>query len=299
MASALKLLFESEISDRLTAFLRGRGERARIVAPNWVRSRVFSGMPQKEPRASWAENPFEPGFQDRAQCNFIVLADDAPQEQATLKSLALAGGSKAYGFFRHVVPALICHTDGLARPSSTESLKRYAILCVPRSGSRYLAATLSRAGLGAPLEHLRIPLSTIATAGRLGFVSSIKAIEKYGQVNGIFGTKFVSTFLLDACSTRNSILERNMEWLVNRGYRLMYLERPLIESVVSSYVAVHLAKWHFFSPLDDTDRRRLERAPFSENQIWGEYVRFKADKAIMSRIVSRFDVPTFQYRDVC
>ena len=90
-----------------------------------------------------------------------------------------------------------------------------------------------------------------------------------------------------------------MEWLANRGYHFVYLERALIESVVSSYVAVHLKKWHFFAPLADTDRQRLERAPFSEDQIWGEYIRFKADKAIMHRLVTKYEIPTFQYQDVC
>jgi LPS sulfotransferase NodH len=32
-------------------------------------------------------------------------------------------------------------------------LKKYAILCLPRCGSRYLAVTLSNAGVGAPREH--------------------------------------------------------------------------------------------------------------------------------------------------
>jgi LPS sulfotransferase NodH len=226
------------------------------------------------------------------------VAQDAPQERSTIKSLTRPG-CKTFGLFQHVVPALICHADGLARPASTDSLKRYAILCVPRSGSRYLAATLWKAGVGAPLEHLREPLATIATQARLGFGSSMKAVEKYGQANGIFGTKLVSTFLLDASSSRIATLEKNVDWLAKRGYCFLYLERPLIESVVSSYIAVHLKKWHFFAPLDDNERERLERAPFSEAQIWGEYIRFKADKAIMHRVVSKYNIHTFQYEEVC
>jgi len=298
--SALKLLFESEISDRLTAFLRHRGERARIVAPRWVRSHVLSDIPPNfKSRATWVEEPFESGYDGRSPCNFIVLAEDATQERAIMKSVALLPGCKAYGFFRHVVPALICHADGLAQPSSTASLKRYAILCVPRSGSRYLAATLTKAGVGAPLEHLRTPLATIATTGKLGFASSLKAMERYGHANGIFGTKLVSTFLLEASSCKISMVERNVEWLAKRGYCFVHLDRPLIESVVSSYVAVHLKKWHYFAPLDDMDHQKLESAPFLENQIWGEYLRFKSDKAIMNRLVRRHGIQTFHYQDVC
>jgi LPS sulfotransferase NodH len=300
LESALKRLFDSEISDRLTAFLRNRGERARIVAPGWVRLRVLSGAQRSSAaRASWAEDPAQPGFQDQTACNFIVLAEDTAQERSAIKSLLRSPGCKAFGFFQHVVPALICHTDGLAHPASTDTLKRYAILCVPRSGSRYLAATLWKAGVGAPLEHLREPLATIATRGGLGFAGSIKAVEKYGQANGIFGTKLVSTFLLDASSNRISILEKNIEWLAKRDYCFLHLERPLLESVISSYIAVHLKKWHFFAPLDEKERERLESAPFAENQIWGEYIRFKADKAIMHRLMHKHGVRTFPYDEIC
>lgn len=300
MDSALKLLFDSEIGDRVAGFLRGRGERARIVAPRWVRQSVLSGSDQDfVPRATWAEDAAEPELQGEAPGNFIVLAEDAARERAIIQSLSLGPGRRAFGLFRHIVPALICHMDGLARPSSAGSLKRYAILCVPRSGSRYLTTTLCRAGVGAPLEHLRPPLAIISTAGKLGFPSAMKAVEEYGQANGIFGTKLVSTFLLEASAGRISNLDKNVEWLAKRGYRFVYLERPLIDSVVSSYVAVHLKKWHFFGPLADTDRQRLQRAPFSENQIWGEYIRFKADKAIMNRLVAKHEMATFQYGDVC
>ena len=137
MNTALKLLFESEISDRLTAFLRSRGERARIVAPQWVRSRVLSESPPNFAlRAVWAEDPLDSGFQDRRPGNFIVVAEDAVQEINTMNMLVQHRGCKVYGFFRHVVPALICHADGLAQPSSATSLKRYGILCVPRTASR-------------------------------------------------------------------------------------------------------------------------------------------------------------------
>jgi LPS sulfotransferase NodH len=300
LESALKGLFDSEISDRLTVFLRNRGERARIVAPRWVRLRVLSGaQPRSATRAAWAEDPAEPGFQGQTSCNFIIMAEDAAQERSAIKSLVRRPGCRVFGFFQHVVPALICHVDGLAQPASTDNLKRYALLCVPRSGSRYLAATLWKAGVGAPLEHLREPLATIATQGGLGFASSIKSVESYGQANGIFGTKLVSTFLLDAASSRISILEKNVEWLAKRGYCFLHLERPLIESVVSSYIAVHLKKWHFFAPLDDKERERLEGAPFSENQIWGEYVRFTADKAIMHRLAKKHGIRTFPYDEVC
>jgi LPS sulfotransferase NodH len=227
-----------------------------------------------------------------------VLAEDAAQERSAIKAL-VRPGCKTFGLYQHIVPALICHADGLSRPASTESLKRYAILCVPRSGSRYLAATLWKAGVGAPGEHLREPLAVIATGAKLGFAPSIRAVEKYGQANGVFGTKLVSTFLLDASSSRFAVLEKNVEWLAKRGYRFLYLERPLIESVVSSYIAVHLKKWHFFAPLDDGERERLESAPFSETQIWGEYIRFKADKAIMHRLVTKHGIHTFQYDEVC
>lgn len=300
MDSALKLLFDSEIGDRVAGFLRGRGDRARIVAPRWVRQSVLSGSDQDfVPRATWVEDASDPELRGDTPGNFIVLAEDAASERAITQSLSTGPGRRAFGLFRHIVPALICHADGLARPSSAASLKRYAILCVPRSGSRYLTTTLSRAGVGAPLEHLRPPLAAICTAGKLGFASAIKAVEEYGQANGIFGTKLVSTFLLDASSSRIATLEKNVEWLVKRGYHFVYLERPLIDSVVSSYVAVHLRKWHFFGPLADADRQRLERAPFSENQIWDEYIRFKADKAIMNRLVTRHEIQTFQYDDVC
>lgn len=300
MESTLKLLFDSEISDRLASFLRSRGERARILAPRWVRARVLSDAHHAfVPRATWAEDVSEPGFQDRTPCNYIVLSDDVVQERSTIKSLVLRPGCKAFGLFQHIVPALLCHADGLAQPAPAQLPKRYAILCVPRSGSRFLSATLWKEGVGAPLEHLREPLATIITNGRFGFATAMKALETYGQANGIFGTKLVSTFLIDASGRSFQTLSKNVDWLAGRGYCLVHLERPLIESVVSSYIAVHLKKWHFFEPMDDADRQRLETLPFSENQIWGEYIRFRADKAIIGVLVKRLAISTFQYTDVC
>ena len=258
----------------------------------------MSSIPQNSFAAAaiWIDDQSEPAL--LAPGNFIVVADDAVQEDAKLKSLNLRAGSTAFGLFSHVVPALLCHADGLARPARAPSLKRYAILCLPRSGSRYLTAKLSEAGVGAPLEHLREPLATAITNGKLGFASSIKALERFGQTNGIFGTKLISTFLIDASGENLSSLKRNIGWMLKRGYQFIYLERPLQDAVVSSYIAFRLKKWHFFSEMNPGIRDKLDALPFEEGAVWDEYIRFLADKIIIEHISRSCEMTSFEYATV-
>lgn len=300
MGSALRLLFESETADRLIKFLRSRGERARIIAPAWVRERVMSDIPESEPvpQATWSEEVLASAPKVDGAWNFIVIADDAAKESAAVTSLALRKGMKAYGLFGDILPALLCGANGFGRGRSTRTVKRYAVLCIPRSGSRYLASMLNRAGLGAPQEHLREPLASVITDGKLGFVEAMEGLERFGQRNGIFGTKLISTFIIAASNEKLSVLEANIGAMVARGYQFVHLDRPLNDAVISSYIAFRLNKWHFFGELDTSTRNTLDELAFDDRAVWDEYIRFRAQKIVTDHLAQRFKVPSFPYSTV-
>jgi LPS sulfotransferase NodH len=274
--------------------------RARIVAPPWLHERVNGGPVRPEPGNGpvWVADPADPVLRIGGPHNFIVFAGDAPTERAVARQLPVGGGSKVYGLFGHIMPALLCHVDGLAPARPIPTLRRYAIICLPRSGSRYLAAKLGAVGIGSPLEHLREPLATAITRGRLGFAASIKALEQFGQANEIFGTKLVSTFFIDASENRMAKLVKNTEWLAERGYRFVYLERSLEDAVISSYIAFQMRTWHFFGAVGDETRQKFDALQFDENAIWNEYVRFLGDKVIVDHLARRFGMKSFTYETV-
>jgi hypothetical protein len=300
MKSALDYLLESENGEDVLAFLRSRGGRAHIIAPDWVRKRAIGekAIARGRHAAGWSEDETgipQPGNVD---LNFIVVAEDAQRELAIVSSLGGRKGAKAYGLFSHIVPALLCSMNGMAPGRPTGGLKRYAILCIPRSGSRYLSAVLSNRGVGAPREHIREPLAHIIAEGQLGFQRGIETLEQFGQKNGIFGTKLISTFLIRASQRRISDLRPNVAWMIERGYRLMRLERPVNEAVISSYIAYQMRKWHFFGKMDEGTRARLDALEFEDGAAWDEFVRFRAEKVVVDALANWFDIPSVLYSEI-
>ena len=299
MNSALDYLLSSENGGDVLTFLRSRGPRAHIIAPKRVRERVFSGIPAapRHNAATWSEDAADIVRQGREKANFIVIAEDAGQERLIMESLSRKGG-KVYGLFGHVVPALLCAANGMSPGQPVAGLKRYAILCVPRSGSRYLAAVLSNRGVGTPKEHIREPLAHIIAEGKLGFEPGVAALEQFGQKNGIFGTKLISTFLIRASRGRISNLRANVSWMVERGYRLVRLDRPLSDTVISSYIAFQMRRWHFFGQMDESTRARLDSLEFEDGAAWDEFVRFRAEKVIIDALSTWFDIPSVPYSEI-
>jgi LPS sulfotransferase NodH len=300
LSSALGLLFESEAADRVIKFLRGRGERVCIVAPSWVRDRVTVGVPPDGagPRATWSETAVSPVATAGGVWNCIVIAEDAALERTALATLSLGKDAKAYGLFTDVLPGVLCGIKNLGQKRPVRHLKRYAVLCLPRSGSRYVATTLARRGMGAPQEHIREPLAAVITEGKLGFKSAIAGLEHFGQRNEIFGTKLISTFLIKACRGSLGEIEANIGWMVDRGYQFVHLDRPLRDAVVSSYIASRLNQWHFFGEMNEQTRNVLNDLEFDGQSVWNEYIRFRAQKAITDHLVRRFVFPSFHYSTV-
>ena len=300
MDDALKFLFESEVADRILKFLRTRGEKARIIAPAWVWQRVTSNIPpgQPSPLASWAEDIGTPDPNADGFWNYVTIAENVERERAIAARVAVRGQLKIHGLFSHVLPALLCNVNGFARGRGVKELKRYALVCVPRSGSRFFASMLDRRGLGAPLEHLREPLAAAITKGGLGFGPAVEALERFGQRNSIFGTKLISSFLINASRKNLHELETNVRWMISRGYRFFYIVRPLNEMVISSYIATRLEQWHFFGQVDDAARNKLNELVFARGAVWDEYIRFRAQKAIIDHIAQKFGFTSISYCDV-
>ena len=300
MKSALSYLLTSENSREVMEFLRSRGPRAHIVAPAWVKERVWGHEPTSGSTAlaHWSEEVPVLDASGPEKVNVFVIAEDAIRERAVLLSLGRRKGVKAYGLFGHIVPALLCSIKGIPAVQQTDDLKRYAIVCVPRSGSRYFSAVLSNMGMGAPKEHIREPLAHIIGEGKLGFNSAIAALERYGQKNGIFGTKLISTFIIRASRGRLSELKNNMAWLVERGYTLVRLERPLNETVVSSYIAFLMGQWHFFGEMNEDAKAKLDSLVFQDGAAWEEYVRFRAEQTIVNAVTRNFNFGSYKYSEI-
>lgn len=294
--ATLDVVLNSESGGEILTFLRSRGPRAYFVGPERVRVRVLSGMPAGNPLA-WAERPEDIPEGDDEKVNFIVLADDAAQERAALAALRKRKGSKAYGLFSQVVPALLCAANGMARGLPTREIKRYAIVCIPRSGSRYLSAVLANRGVGVPKEHMRESLADIMAKGNLGFPRAFEALEKFGQANGIFGTKVISTFLIRASHGRMREVRDNVFWLAERGYKVMRLERPLQDVAISSYIAYQMKRWHFFGEMDEAARARLDSLNYDDGAAWEEYIRYRAEKAIIDAVTAELGAPTISYTE--
>jgi len=300
MKSALANLLASENAKEVLDFLRTRGPRAHIVAPEWVRSRTFPDqtIPDSQQSASWSVLGEALGEADGQKSNFVVVAEDAEQERAVVNSLGGKKGRKSFGLFGHVLPALLCSANGMAIGRVSPDLTRYAVVCVPRSGSRYLSAVLSNRGVGAPREHIREPLARIIAEGRLGFPAAIEALEKFGHANRIFGTKLISTFLIHASGGRMSAVEKNISWMADRGYRFVRLDRPVVETAISSYIAYKMRTWHFFGDMDESARGRLDTLEFEEGAAFDEYIRLRAEKIVIDTIATSLNMPTFTYARV-
>ncbi len=293
MKAALRYLLNSECADDIVAFLRSRGGHAHIVAPEWLRQKVFGGA-GIESAASWSaliDAEIPPG-----KSNVIVIADDADQEQALVSRLG--AGVKVYGFYAHVFPALLCKVNGMAAGKSTRGLKRYAMLCIPRSGSRYLASMLAMRGVGVPREHLREPLARVIAEAGLDFGAAIAALERFGQLNHIFGTKLISTFLVKASRGDWTRLDANMEWMAERGYRFFHLDRPLSETVVSSYIAFLMRTWHYFDEMDEATRAKLDSLEFEEGAAWDEFIRFRAENTLVRTLARKHNMPSIAYAEI-
>jgi LPS sulfotransferase NodH len=299
MNSALDYLLQSENAGEIRTFLRGRGPRAHIVAPPRVREWVYADGTKTPNRhsASWSEGaPAAELSRGTDKLNYIVVAEDAEQEFAILQSLG-QGAGRGYGLFSHIVPALLCSANGMAPGRDVDNLKRYAILCVPRSGSRFLSASLSNCGVGAPREHIREPLAKIIAAGKLGFPRAIEALEKFGQRNGIFGTKLISTFMVHASKRQFAELSSNIHWMRERGYQFVHLRRPLNDAVISSYIAFQMHKWHFFGKLDKNARERLDALVFEDGAAWDEFIRFRAEDVIVNAVCSAAGAVSISYNE--
>lgn len=300
MKSALAFLLGSENSREVLEFLGTRGQRAHIVAPAWVKDRVASGYPVSDPdqAATWSIVGEPLPDLPAEKVNVVVVAEDAQQEQVAIAALGPKRGRKTFGLFSHVVPALLCSANGMATGRPLRSLTRYAVICVPRSGSRYLSAILSNRGIGVPREHIREPLARIIAEGRLGFAAAVEALEKFGHANEIFGTKLISTFLIHASGARMSGIEANISWMLKRDYRFVRLQRPVNETVISSYIAYKMRTWHFFGDMDEGARSKLDTLEFEEGAAWDEYIRLRAEKVVIDAIGASLNAPVYTYADI-
>lgn len=105
---------------------------------------------------------------------------------------------RLFAFWRNFYPRAKASRWSRSVPSGDQTRDlAYSIICTPRSGSTWLAELLQVNGLGAPKEHVRPALVSVAQGvyGQQRVEQFVDALINFGTRNGIFGTKVVSQFV--------------------------------------------------------------------------------------------------------
>lgn len=83
--------------------------------------------------------------------------------------------------------------------SDWSDVRPYAVVCTPRTGSTLLCNLLMQLGFaGRPREHLRHTPIVLASNTDFSMERFIGEVVRNGATKGVFGTKLISHFLLDA-----------------------------------------------------------------------------------------------------
>lgn len=184
-------------------------------------------------------------------------------------------------------------TDLDTADESRKTGRRYAVVCLPRSGSTYFCHLLQGVGTVArPTEHLRPHIVFLAGHRReTGFdiVRWMSLVMHDNAEDGLFGTKVIADFAaalwphLDESQCR--ALER--DW---SDAGLVHLERQdKVGQAVSQFIADETRVWHVRNPGDEdayTERKRS--VVYDGERIKAAYERFQDDEArLRSYVKSR------------
>jgi len=123
----------------------------------------------------------------------------------------------------------------------------YAILTTPRSGSTFLCELLKSTKLaGHPKEHFRQPCIELAKAERFDCLKYLKTSMSLDMTrNSVFGTKFISHFLIDFKNFNEVDFNYIIRSLFSKFIRLSRQDK--IAQAVSAFVAKKTNIWHISS----------------------------------------------------
>lgn len=199
----------------------------------WLRNR---GVPDAQVLPIAAADTLTP----RPGRELVVCALAGERETLTALSHRLPEES-VHGLFADLLPACAARRSLPVR--RTDPLRRYVILCTPRSGSYFLCGLLSSCGLASPREHLLTSICDVARDVGHDLLDYLEDLAQVGAIDGWFGTKIISHKLFDAFA-RGLTPEAFVDHVKARGYRTIYLHREdKVAQAVSNYFARETNVW--------------------------------------------------------
>ncbi len=232
--------------------------------------------------------------------NILVLLHR--HEKAVLRELAAAYTGKNILSVRHdVASSLIAGTWPLVSLPHSEgrNIKKYLILCNPRSGSTYLTRALEQLGVGMPREHIRDAIVYMFSNRSFRFVYFFDQLAKKAEHNGFFGTKLISHFFKSLFPHRNGYFLA-AHWLKRFDWKLVYLVRnEKADQALSAYFAKQTDVWHL-----DHDIPPITNPPYNYRAIrrfYDDFVNWEEDLRYFTRLCQdKYGVPVLEiaYEDL-
>jgi LPS sulfotransferase NodH len=292
--SSLEYILSQEDGSRLIAWFATLGPDTLVLAPPFIRRIILAQAPTCA--ACWWSGLPDAAALPPDATNIVVVSEFADSEAQAEMMYKTADQTHVYGFYKHIIPAITADADPMSYNQRHHPEKRYALFCVPRSGSTYLCALLTNAGLGAPAEHLRVSADHAIGRAGLSFATWLEAIELYGNVDGIFGTKIIPHHVFPASGRNYQRLSAIVDEFAEKGYVLFFLRRKLVDCIVSSLIALAARRWHVFS---EEARLRLadsvDLSAIDDALLQRQITHCVADLLILSAVLRRPDVVEFDY----
>ncbi len=172
----------------------------------------------------------------------------------------------------------------------------YAILTPPRSGSTFLCDLLLSTGIaGYPSEHLRDAALTLSRNCNFDYIRLLHNLMQYQTTdNGVFGTKFISHFLLDFKQTKFDFAQ-----IFNSIDKYIFLvRRDKIAQAVSIVLAQRTEVWHIRDSVKDaTYQSKLQTVDIDEallEDVEQKYEFIKRQEARMHQLLENYQIKPLQ-----
>jgi LPS sulfotransferase NodH len=242
-------------------FLAGRGAQSHLVSSPALRE----ALPVDKAGAfTWSQTL------DDVPAKARTIHVDSPDAELALLAEARERFPEArvLGLRHHLAPMLATDRKAIKQvPAdfSPASLARYAIVCPARSGSTLLGQLLAQSGIGKPKEHLRNPLAAALRSPGVDVAEAWRQVAWRAEVGGVFGSKLVAEFVSAAAGSRG--FAALLAELVPEGVPVIALRRPLIDTVVSRWVARKADQWHVRGAMTLEERKRFAAAEYDYDML--------------------------------
>ncbi len=194
-------------------------------------------------------------------CRRIVIIDSVNEEVARSQlrhtliesrfPISIIETLEIVTFFADVLPAMIAQysvtkLDFRSFPDFG-SLKLYAIVSTPRSGSTFLGNLLRSIGLGNPIEHIRPWVSELFASRAPGLFDGIRFLQQlinFGRTGEIFGTKLISHVVEDILPSLTPEETSYLRELARRTKVIYLNRRSKLDQAISTLRAQKTGIWH-------------------------------------------------------